>query len=126
MKKITSLLLAGVLLLSSCATIVSKRYYPIAINSDPPEAKIIVTDKKGIEVYTGSTPSVLNLKSGGFFSKARYQVKFIKEGYYTKITPITSEMDGWYFGNLLLPAGAFVAVVLGGNGDIISFFEIGI
>ena len=30
-------------------------------------------------------------------------------------------MDGWYFGNLLFPAGAFVAVVLGGNGDIISF-----
>ena len=91
MKKITSLLLAGVLLLSSCATIVSKRYYPIAINSSPSEAKIIVTDKKGIKVYTGNTPSVVNLKSGGFFSKARYQVKFIKEGYYTKITPITSK-----------------------------------
>ena len=74
MKRITSLLLAGVLLLSSCATIVSKRYYPISINSDPPEAKIIVTDKKGIEVYTGNTPSALTLKSGGFFSKARYQV----------------------------------------------------
>ncbi len=127
MKKFTSLLLAGVLLLQSCASIISKRYYPIIINSSPPEAKIIVTDKKGIKVYAGNTPAFFNLKSGGSFSKARYQVKLIKEGYDTKIIPITSKIDGWYSGNFLfgaVPAAFFLA--LGGVSNFFIIIGVGI
>tara|TARA_B110000503_G_scaffold82657_1_gene126197 strand:+ start:2115 stop:2615 length:501 start_codon:yes stop_codon:yes gene_type:complete len=101
--KITSLFLAvGILLLSSCASIVSKSSYPISINSSPSEAKIVIKDKKGIEVYAGNTPATLKLKAGsGFFGKAHYQVKFTKDGYDTKMVPVNFKLDGWYFGNIL-------------------------
>lgn len=103
-KKISTIALSGILLFAtSCASIVSKSSYPIAINSTPSEAKISITDKKGIEIYTGQTPANLKLKAGsGFFGKARYQVKFEKEGYDTKTVPVEFELDGWYFGNILL------------------------
>jgi hypothetical protein len=103
-KRITSLFLAGsFLLLSSCASIVSKSSYPISINSSPSEAKIVITNKKGIEVYAGKTPATLKLKAGsGFFGKAHYQVRFTKDGYDTKIVPVHFKLDGWYFGNLLI------------------------
>ena len=101
-KKITSLLLTGVFL-SSCASIVSKSSYPISINSTPSQAKIIITNKKGIEIYAGNTPATLKLKAGsGFFGKAHYQVKFSKDGYDTKTVPVNFKLDGWYFGNLLI------------------------
>ena len=118
MKKFTSLLLAGVLLLQSCASIMSKSYYPIIINSYPPEAKIIVRNKKGIEVYTGNTPAVLKLKaSSGFFSKAHYQVKFIKEGYYTRIVPIDSfRIDNSFYVNFLAIIVFAPFVLLGAQG----------
>ncbi|MDR0981777.1 MAG: hypothetical protein LBM07_00850 [Culturomica sp.] len=49
---------------------VSKSSYPITISSIPSEAKISITDKKGIEIYTGKTPTTLKLKSGnGFLGK---------------------------------------------------------
>lgn len=102
--KITSLLLAmTVLLLSSCASILSKSSYPISINSSPTEAKISILDKKGIEIYRGTTPTTLKLKAGsGFFGKAQYQVKFEKNGYESKTVPVYFKLDGWYFGNLLI------------------------
>lgn len=103
MKKIYFVLLAACLLLTSCASIVSKTRYPISINSTPSEAKITITDKKGIEVFKGNTPATLKLNSGaGFFSKARYQVTFEKDGYQAKTVPVDFKLDGWYFGNILV------------------------
>jgi len=102
--KITSLLLLSgfIFLFSSCASIVSKSVYPISINSTPSGAKIIITDKKGNEVYVGNTPATVKLQAGsGFFSKAHYQVKFIKESYETKTVPVNFKLDGWYFGNII-------------------------
>jgi hypothetical protein len=101
--KSTAYLMAAVLLLSSCASIVSKTSYPIAINSTPSEAQISVTDKKGKEIYLGKTPAAISLASGaGFFSKAEYQVKFSLPGYDTKVIPIAFKLDGWYWGNILI------------------------
>ena len=103
MKKIYFMFLAATFLLSSCASIVSKSRYPISINSTPSEAKITITDKKGIEIFTGSTPATVKLNAGaGFFSKARYQVKFEKDGFQPRTVPIDFKLDGWYFGNILV------------------------
>ena len=104
MKKITSMaLVLFVLLASSCASIVSKSNYPISINSTPSEAKIVITDKNGQEVFSGNTPANLKLKAGsGYFSKAQYQVKFTKDGYETKTVPVVFKLDAWYFGNILI------------------------
>ncbi len=102
-KKFTGIALSGLILLaSSCASIVSKSTYPIFINSAPSQSNIIIKDKKGIEIFTGQTPTSLTLKSGnGFFSKARYQVTFMKEGYVAKTVPVEFKLDGWYFGNIV-------------------------
>jgi len=102
--KITILLFTGVILIfSSCASIVSKSSYPISINSTPSEANISITNKKGIEIFSGNTPATLKLNSGsGFFGKAQYQVTFSKNGYDSKTVPVDFKLDGWYFGNLLV------------------------
>ena len=78
----TTIFMATTILFSSCASIVSKSSYPISINSTPSEAKIVIKDKNGIEVFSGQTPANLKHKAGnGFFNKARYQVTFTKNGY---------------------------------------------
>jgi hypothetical protein len=94
---------ALVLLFSSCASILSTSTYPLSINSDPSNANISITDKKGQEIYSGNTPAVVQLKaSAGFFSKAEYQVKLSSPGYDDKIIPIKFTIDEWYFGNILV------------------------
>jgi hypothetical protein len=101
--KMTAVFMASTFLFSSCASIVSKSSYPISINSAPSEAKIVIKDKKGIEIFSGQTPTTMKLKAGsGFFGKARYQVTFTKNGYDTKTVPVEFKLDGWYFGNILL------------------------
>ncbi|MBP7496868.1 MAG: hypothetical protein KA792_04305 [Bacteroidales bacterium] len=86
-----------------CATIVSKSSYPINIKSNPEGAKFIIFNKKMQEIYQGKTPATINLKSGaGYFSKASYIIDFSLEGYKSEKAIISSSLNGWYFGNLLL------------------------
>jgi hypothetical protein len=100
--KLTAFLLAAPMLISSCATIVSKSSYPVSIDTKPIGATVSITDKKGKEIYKGTSPSVVKLKSGaGFFSRAEYQVKLSSLGYDEKIIPVTFKLNGWYFGNIV-------------------------
>ncbi len=88
---------------SSCATLVSKSRYPISINTIPQGATVTITNKKGTEVFKGQLPARVDLRAGaGFFSRAEYQVKFSMPGYADRIIPITSRINGWYWGNILL------------------------
>lgn len=101
--KLTVLAVAGTVLLSGCASIVSKTSYPVYMHVTPAGANISITDKKGKEVYRGQSPGTVTLKSGsGFFSKAEYQVKISAPGYHDKIVPINFNLNGWYFGNILI------------------------
>ncbi len=91
-----------ILITFSCASIVSKSKYPLTVNSNPSGAVLIVTDKKGNEIYNGTTPTTLTLKAGaGFFSMARYQLRIEKEGYQVKNIPVDMTFDGWYIGNII-------------------------
>ena len=95
------ILMTATFLFSSCASIVSMSTYPLSIDSNPSNAKISITNKKGHEVYLGNTPAVVQLKaSDGFFSKEEYQIKFSTPGCDEKIVPVTFSLDGWYFGNI--------------------------
>ncbi len=100
---LTPLLIACLVLCAgSCASIVSRSNYAIMINSSPSEANISITDKRGMEVYRGSTPAVVKLRAGsGYFAKALYLVRFDRPGYDTRVIPIEYTLDGWYFGNFL-------------------------
>ena len=102
-----------VIFLSGCASIVSKSKYPLSINSNPTGAKIVVTNKYGLEIYTGKTPALVLLNAGdGFFTKATYFVSLGKDGYDTKTFPIEFKLDGWYIGNILFGTLGLVGVLV--------------
>lgn len=104
--------MACLFLFSSCASIFSKTRYPVNINSSPSNSKVVITDITGKQVYVGTTPALVRLKSGaGFFKRAEYQVRISNPGYEDRIILITSEIDGWYFGNILL-GGVFGMLIV--------------
>jgi hypothetical protein len=100
---VIGLILSTILLINfSCASIVSKSYYPLSINSTPSEANFTILNNKSQVFFTGKTPQVVELKaSSGYFKKATYMIRFELDGYDSKIIPVTSTLDGWYFGNIV-------------------------
>jgi hypothetical protein len=113
MTKKLFLFATAVLLLTACATIVTKSTYPLTISSTPDEAAFSVTDKYGQELYNGTTPETVYLKAGaGFFERAHYKVKFSEPGYKDKTFPVYFKLDGWYFGNLFLPIGGWLGMIV--------------
>jgi len=89
------------IILSSCASIISQSTYPVFIDSNPTEAKLTVTDKGGMVVYQGHTPKTLKLEAGdGYFQRAFYTIKFEHPDFETSIVRLESKVDGWYFGNI--------------------------
>lgn len=97
------LLLITIPILSGCASILGKTSYPIQISSSPTDAHISIVNKKGQQVYSGTTPTTVDLQSSaGFFSKASYKITFSSEGYEDKVVPVNAKLNPWYFGNILL------------------------
>ncbi|MCG8328953.1 MAG: hypothetical protein MI974_14770 [Chitinophagales bacterium] len=98
-----ALIISTISFLPSCATVVSKSHYPVYIHSEPVGAEIsVMSERKGM-VFRGYTPTNVILKaSDGFFRRARYTIRFSKEGYKDVFYPLTASIDGWYFGNVLL------------------------
>jgi len=87
---------------SGCASIVSKNKYPVAINTEPPAAKIEVRDQHGVVKFAGVSPATAVLHAGdGYFSRAYYTVTASKEGYASASMPIQNSIDGWYWANIL-------------------------
>lgn len=98
----TAVILFVSLIFSNCATIVSKSSYPVSIDTSPEGAQVTITDKKGIEIFKGKTPTVVRLKSGaGFFSRAQYQVKLSAKGYDEQVIPVSFKLNAWYMGNVV-------------------------
>ena len=89
--------------LNSCASIVSKSNWPVHVACDPAGATVTITNRSGRQVYKGTTPAMLSLRSGaGFFRKESYMVKFEFEGYATQEIPLECKVNGWYWGNLVI------------------------
>lgn len=109
--KVAALSILTSMFFSDCATIVSKSTYPVSIYTNPRGGQVTITDKKGKEIYKGTSPSVVKLKSGaGFFSKAEYQVRLSSQGYVDKIIPVTFKLNGWYFGNIVF--GGLIGLII--------------
>lgn len=103
--------LVGVVTLSGCASIISNSNYPVSIQSDAPDTRVVVRNSKGHEIYRGTAPTQLSLDAGsGYFGKAKYSVDFEKEGYLTTTQSLDASLDGWYFGNILL--GGLIGMLL--------------
>ncbi len=100
--RLLTITLAGAVLSSGCASIVSHGRWPVAVSSAPNGATVSIVDRGGKEVFTGVTPAAVELKSGaGFFQRAKYTLKFTMPGYETKTTALEADVNGWYFGNIV-------------------------
>ena len=100
---IRTLLLAVIVLMSGCASIVSKNVYPVNISSTPNGATFTVTDRNGLQVQRGTTPQVIQLKaSSGYFKGQKYEILVSKEGFEDQSYTLSSSVDGWYWGNILI------------------------
>lgn len=99
LKKVS--VITGVLLSTSCASIISKSDYPVNIDSNPSGMNVQVL-KDGHIIHQAKTPTQISLPSGdGFFQRAHYKVKLSGAGVQKQEFLIKSSLDGWYFGNLL-------------------------
>ncbi len=101
-KKILALTLS-MTIMSGCSSIVSKSDYAVAISSNPGGSSFVITNRAGQKVESGVTPSTVTLRSSsGYFKGEAYTIVLNKEGFTEKTYTITSSVDGWYFGNILL------------------------
>ena len=92
-----------VTLLSGCSSIVSERRYLVDFTSEPSRADITLKNRSGSLIYTGKTPVSLMLNaSSGFYKGETYTLTLNKKGYIEKTVIIDSNLDEWYFGNILI------------------------
>lgn len=103
MRKLTlGVVVAGVMLTSGCASILSDSSYPVTINSNPSGANFTIVDNAGLDVHSGVTPDTITLSaSDGFFSSATYTIRYQMAGYEEQSFQLKAGMDGWYIGNIL-------------------------
>lgn len=106
--------------LSGCATIMGSPTQTLPISSTPSDAKVVIADEAGVEVFSGSTPTsvTLNKSTGRYWGGKSFKVTITKPGFKTQVIPVTSSPNGWYiagnfvFGGLI---GWFAVDPLSGN-----------
>ena len=77
-----TLILAFVVGLSGCASIMSGSTQRIKISSSPDNANVVIYDMHNTKVWDSTTPATARLKKGdGYFKGALYRVEISKEGY---------------------------------------------
>ncbi len=98
------LLVLGVGLLASCASIIKGGGQGVTVRSNPPDADVKVMDiRSGAVVGSGKSPLSLKLDRGaGFFKGGKYKVVVEKAGYAPREILVDSSANGWYIaGNLV-------------------------
>lgn len=106
-KQVFFALISCVLILSSCATIVSGTKQKVSFSSTPDSAIVIVDN-----VEVGKTPVNMKLSR-----KDEHYVIIKLDGYETFETKITREFNGWYLGNVIF-GGLIGLIVDASNGAI--------
>ncbi|AMA45438.1 hypothetical protein ACI2KC_08455 [Pseudomonas monteilii] len=102
-KMMGTMVVAAMIGVQGCASIVGESRYPVVVSSAPPGAAFEITDKNGTVVHTGNTPSTVTLKSGkGYFTGQTYTLRFKKDGYPDRTVELDSSLSGWYWGNILV------------------------
>lgn len=98
-----SSIIAG-LLLSNCASIVSKSTYPVTVNSQPQGMVFVVTDlATDTVVAQGKTPQEVSLNAkAGYMKSANYRIDVKKGNRVVATNELNAGIDGWYFGNILI------------------------
>lgn len=120
MKLRTTALAVITVALAGCATIMGHPTQTIPISSTPSEAKVVIVDEAGAEVFAGVTPTsvTLNKSTGRYWGGKSFKVSISKPGFKTQVIPVTSSPNGWYLaGNFLFGGliGWFAVDPLNGN-----------
>jgi hypothetical protein len=105
---------ALVLLASSaagCATIISGTRSDVTIVTNPANAHVVIQDRKGREVASTETPTVVKLKrASAVVLPARYTATVDAPGYQPQKVDIGYCMNPWALGNIVL--GGFVGLIV--------------
>ncbi len=110
-KIVSNSAVAGSILLSSCASIVSKSNWPVSIQSQPTGLDFIVKKADGTVISNGKTPQIVTLDSkGGYFKAATYIIQTKRGNKVMGEHEITASLNGWYFGNILF--GGLIGLVI--------------
>ena len=97
---IKTFLLASVVLLSSCATIISGSRQSVEITSEPSAAKVYIN-----EIELGQTPFQQHLKRN-----QEYQLILKLDGFKPYETKLERKFNAWYIGNVL--AGGLIGLIV--------------
>ena len=96
------LLSIAALAATGCASIVSESRYPVSVTSAPSGAAYEISNEAGSVISSGVTPNQVTLKAGaGYFDGEKYTVNYRKEGYLSKTEVLDTNMNGWYWGNIV-------------------------
>jgi hypothetical protein len=107
----SALAILGVLSLCSCASIVDGGRRKVHIDSNPTGAQVTIYDRHDFEVEAHTTPFVVRLERGsGYFRGEKYRLVFELAGYQKAEVTIKSDLNGWYFGNILF--GGLIGFVI--------------
>ena len=110
-KIICSSATAGSILLSSCASIVSKSNWPVSITSQPTGLEFIIKKPDGTAISNGKTPQIVTLdSSAGYFKPASYIIQTKRGNKVIGEQEITAGLNGWYFGNILF--GGLIGLII--------------
>ncbi|MDB2462488.1 PEGA domain-containing protein [Algibacter sp.] len=95
-----SILLFSILLLSSCATIISGSRQNVEIASEPSSVKVYIN-----EIEIGNTPIQKNLKRN-----QEYSLVLKLDGYETYETKLEKKFNAWYIGNIAF--GGLIGIII--------------
>ena len=101
------LLLATMLLITGCASLVSDNTYEVSIVSEPTDASFTITDGEGKLVAEGVTPAIVPLDSFvGYLRRASYAVTYSHADYPDKTEQLKATLSPFFFFNY--PFGAVI------------------
>jgi len=111
-RSICAVLFLGVLVVSvGCASVMSGRHARVKINSNAPNAHVVIKNRQGDTVASAAAPAVVELKRGdGFLRPARYTATIEAPGYEPTQVAIDPKMNPWVYGNVIF-GGLIGAVV---------------
>jgi len=119
------ILLAYSLQIIGCASIVSSSNKTLPISTQPDEATCEIIDlSSGTVITRTKTPhnAILDASSG-FFKSAEYKIKLSKAGYIPYETQVISNINGWYFGNIVFGGLLGVLIVDPATGAMWKIYE---
>lgn len=97
--------------LPSCATIISQGSKKVSIESQPSGLDFVIKDSEGNVVGSGKTPQTISLSTGGgYFKPATYTILTKRGDRVIAERVLTSTVNGWYFGNILI--GGLIGMVV--------------